>query len=283
MTVPLPIVAAVLFGACCNAAWNVVVKRGSDPFLSMVLVTLGSGLIGGFALPFLPAPAPASWPFIAASVTAQFVYALLLGAAYRAGDLSQAYPVMRGVAPVLVALASGPLIGEGLSAGRWAGVALISGGVLAMALARPGAALPRSWAATGFALANAVAIASYTLIDGIGVRLSGAPLSYAFTTFVLAAVAVTAWAAWRRGRALTAYAVSGWPVLVAGGLGSFLSYSIALWAMTRAPVAVVASLRETSILFATALSILLLKEPTRPARMAATLLIVAGAVVVRGF
>lgn len=272
---------AVLFGALCNAAWNIFVKRGSDPLLSMVLVALGSGLIGAAALPFLPTPAPASWPFIAASVAAQMIYAILLGAAYAAGDLGQAYPLMRGMAPLLVALASGPLIGEAVSPGRWCGVGLISAGVLAMALVRTDRALPRSWATTGFAMANAGAIASYTIIDGIGVRLSGAPLAYAFTTFALTAVPLTAWAFLRRGGGAWRYGVAQWRVLAFGGLGSFISYSIALWAMARAPVAVIASLRETSILFATALSILVLKEGVVPARLVATGLIVLGAVAIR--
>lgn len=281
MSVPLPVVAAILFGAFCNAAWNMAVKRGSDRFLSAVLVCLGCGLIAAVFLPFLGLPEPASWPFVAASVTAQVVYVMLLAAAYGAGDLGLTYPLMRGAAPLLVALASGPLIGEGLPVGRWFGVALISIGVLAMALVRAPSALARSWPAVAFALSNAAVIASYTIVDGVGVRRAGSSLSYAFTTFVLTAVPVVAWAAWRRRGAFLDYAVAGWRVVALGGLGTLTSYSIALWAMTRAPVAVVASLRETSILFATVLSVLVLKEPVLPARLAATGLIVAGAIVIR--
>ena len=119
---------------------------------------------------------------MAGSIIAQVFYIALLSAAYEAGDLGQTYPLMRGAAPLLVALARGPVIGEPLSVGRWCGVALISGGIVAMAFVRGGATLPRSWRAPGFALATAAVIATYTVIDGIGVRRSGAPLSYAFTT-----------------------------------------------------------------------------------------------------
>ncbi len=282
MSVPLPIVAAVLFGALCNASWNIFVKRGTDRFLSSVLVCLGCGLLGALCLPFLPAPAVASWPFILASVTAQVAYITLLSAAYEAGDLGQTYPLMRGTAPLLVALASGPLLGEHLSVGRWCGVGLISGGIVAMAFVRSGETVSRSWTAPGFALATAALIATYTIIDGIGVRVSGAPLSYAFATFVLTAIPLVLRAGIRRGPIFIDQMFERWRILVLGGLASFMSYGIAIWAMARAPVAVVASLRETSILFATALSILVLKEGIIPARLAATALIVLGAIAVRG-
>ncbi|MBE7220445.1 MAG: EamA family transporter, partial [Caulobacteraceae bacterium] len=229
--------AAVLFGALCNASWNIFVKRSADRFLNSVLVCLGCGLLGAAALPFFTAPAPASWPFIAASTAAQIAYIATLSAAYEAGDLSQTYPLMRGTAPLLVALASGPLIGEHLTLGRWCGVALISGGIVGMALVRDGRAASRAWAAPGFALATAALIATYTIIDGIGVRRSGSPLGYAFTTFVLTALPLVGWAAWRRGPILVRQIVARWRILAFGGLASFTSYGIALWAMARAPVA----------------------------------------------
>ena len=283
MSIPLPVVAAVLFGALCNASWNIFVKRSADRFLNSVLVCLGCGLLGGALLPFLAPPAPASWPFLAASMAAQVAYIATLSAAYEAGDLGQTYPLMRGTAPLLVALASGPLIGEPLTAGRWCGVALISGGIVAMAFVRDGRTASRSWAAPAFALATAALIATYTIVDGIGVRRSGSPLAYAFATFVLTAIPLVAWAALRRRTAFLHHIRERWGILAFGGLASFASYGIALWAMARAPVAVVASLRETSILFATLLSILVLKEGLVPARIAATVLIVLGAIAIRGF
>lgn len=278
--IPLPVVAVVLVGALCHATWNAVVKRGADTFLSSVLVGSGCGLIAALALPFLAQPDRSSWPFIAGSVMAQIAYMGLLAAAYRAGDMSQIYPLMRGTAPLLVAIASGPVVGEALSAGRWAGVGLISAGVAAMALVRPGRETG-SRAAVVFALLNAGVIAAYTVIDGIGVRRSGAPVGYAFWTFCLTAIPLITWAGWRRGRSAAVYAAEHWPVIVLGGTGTLVSYTLALWAMSVAPVAVVAALRETAILFATAISAFVLKERVGPARLVATGVILAGVAAVR--
>lgn len=277
---PLPVVGIVLFAAFCHAGWNAIVKGGSDTFLSTVLVAAGAAGIAGAVLPFVKSPEPASWPFIGASVLAQVAYMALLAAAYRTGDLSLTYPLMRGTAPLLVALASGPVVGEGLSTGRWLGVALICTGVAGMALARPAAA-PRNWLAPGLALLNAAVIASYTLLDGLGVRLSKAPAAYAFDTFLLDAIPLLVWTALRQRQAMMAYARENWHVAVIGGAGTLASYSIALWAMTVAPVAVIASLRETSVLFAVAISGFLLGERIAPARLAATALIAVGAAVIR--
>ena len=278
--IPMSVVAVVLFAALCHATWNAVVKSGSDTLMSSVLVAAGCGIIAGVALPFLEQPAIASWPFIAGSVAAQVVYMALLAATYRVGDMSQTYPIMRGTAPLLVALASGPLVGETLSTHQWLGVAIISGGIAAMALAAP--RQRGSLAAPGFALSNAAVIASYTIIDGLGVRRSGATVAYAFWTFLLTAVPLVAWAVLRRRGTFRSYAVAHWPVAVIGGAGTLTSYSLALWAMTVAPVAVIASLREISILFATGISAFVLKERVPPLRLASVAVIMAGAIVLRG-
>lgn len=279
--VPLTVVAVVLVGAFCHATWNAVVKRGADVLMSGILVSAGCGGIAAVILPFLAQPSPACWPFILASAAAQVVYMVLLAAAYGAGDMSQTYPLMRGVAPLIIAVASGPIIGEPLSPARWIGVGLISFGVVAMALVR-GDGAPRNLAAVLFALINAGVIATYTVIDGIGVRRSGHPVSYGFWTFVLMAAPLVVWAGFSRRRAALAYAVGNWPTLAVGGTGTLMSYTLALWAMSVAPVAVVAALRETAIVFATAISAFVLKEHVGPGRLVATGFIVVGIVAVRG-
>ena len=277
---PLSVFVAVLLGAALHATWNAVVKAGGDKLLSTVLVAGGSALI---ALPFLfllPSPAPASWPFLAASTVVQVIYFLLVAAAYRATDMSLAYPLMRGTAPALVALAGTFLLGEHIGPLGWAGVALVSGGVLAMAgtgralggASRRGALL---------ALLNAGVIATYTLIDGIGIRRAGAPVSYAMWLFVANAAPILAWAISTRGPGLFAYARSNARVGLLGGFGNLGSYGLALWAMTGAPVAVVAALRETSILFGLAIAGLFLGERIGRARLAAAALILVGAMVLR--
>ena len=255
---------------------NLRATNSSTPLWS----STSAGLIAAICLPFLPAPARESWPFLAASGVAQVVYLVLVAAAYRSGDMSQAYPIMRGTAPLIVAIASGPLIGEVLSLQKWAGIALICGGVLALALeSRRRAGSNR--AATMFALINAVVIASYTLIDGVGVRHSGAPAAYTMWVFVLNAVPLFVWTTVMRRGELWPHFVKRTRLATIGGVGTLGSYGLALWAMTMAPVAAVAALRETSILFAVAISAFILNESVGPKRLAAVGLIAAGAAVMR--
>lgn len=274
------VVLVVLFAALMHASWNAVVKSEGDKFLNTVVVVTSAGLIAAVCLPFLPAPAPESWPFLAASGVAQVIYLALVAAAYRSGDMSQAYPIMRGTAPLIVALASGPLVGEVLSLQKWIGIALICAGVLALALEsrrRVGA----NRTTTILALVNAVVIASYTLIDGLGVRHSGAPAAYTMWVFVLNAVPLLVWTLIMRRGELWPHFVKRTRLATIGGVGTLGSYGLALWAMTMAPVAAVAALRETSILFAVAISAFILKERVGPKRLAAVAFIAAGAAVMR--
>ncbi|PHV25898.1 EamA family transporter [Janthinobacterium sp. BJB426] len=279
------VVAVVLFAALLHASWNAIVKSGKDTFLSTVLVSVGAALISLAVLPFVHAPAPASWPYLAASAVAQLAYYSLLAAAYKAGDMSHAYPLMRGSAPLIVALASWPLIGERLSAMQMGAVTCICTGILGLYVAARTSTIgkvPKSTGhATAFALGNACVIASYTLIDGIGVRLSGAPAAYTMWIFVLNGAGLLLWTALRRPADLLAYAQTQWRLAAVGGFGTLASYGLALWAMTQAPVAAIAALRETSILFAIAIAALFLREKISPRRYLAISLIAAGAILMR--
>nr|WP_229502080.1 EamA family transporter [Telluria cellulosilytica] len=261
-----------------HASWNTLLKRRGEPLLATVLVVAGSACVAILLLPFLPAPARASWPFIAASGVVQAAYFLLLIETYRDGQVSHAYPLMRGCAPLLVAIVNGPLTGDLLSPGQWVAMLLICGGVLGLWLAAPATGARRT---TVFALLTAGVIAACTLIDGQGVRLSGAPAAYTLWIFLLTGAWVCAWTARGRVGALVAFARANPLVAPLGGLASVGSYGIALWAMTRAPVAAVAALRETSILFATAIAAFILREPIGRARLAAVTLIACGAVAMR--
>jgi drug/metabolite transporter (DMT)-like permease len=278
--VPGVVIAAVLFAALMHASWNALLKSRGDIFLSTVLVVAGGGLLGALALPFLAAPAPASWPFIAASSLVQIIYYALLVETYRGGEMSHAYPLMRGSAPLLVALAHGPLTGERLAATQWLAVGLICGGILALyASARSTTAAARR--TTVFALLTACVIAAYTMIDGAGVRRSGAPAAYTIWIFILSASGVLAWALARRAKDLAPFARANLHVVLFGGVTTLGSYGIALWAMTLAPVAAIAALRETSILFATAIAALVLGERIGAARLSAATLVACSAVAMR--
>lgn len=277
----------VLFAALLHASWNALVKAGPDKYLSSVLVACGAGLVALPLLPLLGAPLPSSWPWLAASACCQVLYYRLLAAAYQHGDMSLAYPLMRGAAPLLVALASVPLLGERLHWRQDLAVALICGGVLTLTILRGASAGADSAAnraarrrATGYALLNAAVIAAYTMIDAVGVRRSGAPAAYTAWLFALTAILLLLGAG-RRRAALPAYARSHARVMLVGGGGTLASYGLALWAMTQAPVAAVAALRETAILFAAAIAALFLGERLAPGRLLAVGLIACGAIVMR--
>ena len=269
---------AVLLGAMLHAAWNALVKSGADKALDTGLVVAGSTLIALLALPFLPLPAPESWPLLLASGVIHVGYFLLVIAAYRAGEMSLAYPLMRGTPPLLVALLSSSVLGEALGTAGWIGVVLVSAGVLATALQRGGRAGGR---AVALALGNAAVIATYTLVDGIGARLSGHAVAYTLWVFVLTAAMLLPVLARGRSGTLAQQLRTRWHIGLGGGFCTLASYALALWAMTQAPIAMVAALRETSILFGVALATVLLRERPGSLRLAGTAAIAAGAAVLR--
>lgn len=274
---PLPALLLMLCMASLSATWNALIKGADNKFYMTILVTAGAGLLGLAALPLLGHPAPASWPYIAASAGCSVVYYLLVAEIYHVADLSATYPLMRGTAPLLVALASRVALGERLSMPAWLGVALICLGILGLALSSRG----RSPKGVALALANAVVIAAYTLIDGKGARLSGASAAYGMWVYILTALPLVGWALLRHRQPFLAFVARRWPAGALGGLLGVLVYGTTLWAMTIAPVAVVAALRETSILFAVAISGWFLKERVGPRRAVLACAIAGGAMVLR--
>lgn len=276
--IDLPVFVLILFAASLHASWNAFLKGSGDTLLSTTLVMGGAALLAMVALPFLPVPARASWPYLAASTLLQVGYLVLLVRVYRTVDMSLAYPLMRGCAPLTVALVSHFLLGEAVPLLAWAGVATICLGILAMAAGARGTLRPAGLAA---ALTNAAIIAAYTLIDGTGARASGTPTAYTLWLSLLTGIAMIIWTCRARGSSAYGYIRKNWPIGLFGGLATMVSYSIALWAMTMAPIAMVAALRETSILFATAISALVLRERVGPARIAAAVIIACGAMLLR--
>jgi len=273
---PLDVLLVVLLGALLHALWNALVRAASDKLHGTLRVVWGSGLLTLVSLPFLPLPAPASWPYLAASVLIHVAYFSLLAFSYRAAELSLAYPVMRGTAPAITALAAALLLQEMPSAGGWAGIVLICGGVLLLALGHGAPAR----AALRPALGNALVIAAYTLVDGQGARLSGHAFSYTGWIFLATAVLMLGLTFALRGPTEMRQMLPGWRIGLLGLLGggcTLASYALALWAMIRAPIATVAALRETSIVFAALIGLLFLKERLRPQRLASVLLVCAGA------
>lgn len=275
---PLDVIALVLFGALLHATWNALVKAGSEKSLDAAMVALGAAVVALPFLPFLPAPKPEAWPYLLVSAFLQFAYFQLVAASYRAGDIGLVYPLMRGTAPLIVAATSSIVVGEQLTGGALAGILTISAGVLTLAVesGRGGKQ------AVVLALINACVIASYTFVDGIGARVSGNAISYTLWMAPLPPILLFAWAFASRGVKPVSRHVyhHAWRGLI-GGAGSLGAYGLALWAMTRAPVATVAALRETAILFAIVISVIFLKERISIWRIAAACVIALGALMLR--
>jgi drug/metabolite transporter (DMT)-like permease len=271
----LGVTAAVLAAALLHATWNALIKASRDIVFDTALVVAAAALIAALAIPWLPAPAVPSWPYLAASAVVHQAYFALLAAAYRRGDLSFAYPLMRGLPPLLVALGGLVLLPDPRSAWLWSGIGAISLGVIWIGGLHPRLLVTRARSAA-FAVGNAVVIAGYTLIDGLGVRLSGNSASYGLWLFFLTAWPYVGIALWSRRAALGAHLRRQWWRGLLGGTLTIAAYLIALWAMTRAPIAAVAALRETSVIFAAAIGAWLLKEPFGRHRVAGACLVVAG-------
>ncbi len=275
---PLPVLLAVLFGALLHATWNVTVRAGGDRRRETALLVTGACVLSVFALPFLEQPGVASWPYVAASAVVHVGYFWLVAAAYARGSVALAYPLMRGVAPALVAVAAWLLLGETLPPLGWLGIGAVCGGVLMMAR-RQGVA--GEAVTVRLALANALVVAAYTLIDGMGVRLSGSPLAYTMWIFVLTAAPSLLALQHRRGWASWHASAPEMRRAFGSGACSVGSYALGLWAMTRAPVAPVAALRETAMLFGLVLARIILGEKPGALRWTAAGAIAVGAALLR--
>ena len=284
LALTLPVTLIVLFGALLHASWNALVKSSSDKSLDTALIHVLGGAVAVPLVLLAGLPPLASLPFLAASIIIHIGYYIALAGAYRHGDLGMTYPIMRGTAPLLVAIFSGLVIGEHLSTAAWLGIAGISAGVLVLGWSRGMFADHAHRKALAFALSNAVIIAIYTLVDGLGVRTAvqhgGSALQYVATLFLLDGFPFFVFVMWQRKAQQRvdawAYMRGRWPLALMGTLASLGSYGIALWAMTQAPVATVAALREVSVLFAALLGTLLLKEAFGLRRGVGTLLILGG-------
>jgi phosphonate utilization associated putative membrane protein len=278
MVLTWPVILAVLFGALLHASWNALVKSSTHKDLDMAVIHLIGSFLAIPLVAWVGWPDAKAWPYIAATVVIHIGYYTALTGAYQHGDLGLTYPLMRGLAPLLVALSATFTVGESLSAVAWLGVLGVSCGVLVLGLSSHARAAPK---AIAFALTNAVIIAAYTVVDALGVRASGNPVQYISTLFLFAGWPFALMMFARHGRVMTQYAQKRWPLATIGAAASLASYGIALWAMTRAPVATIAALRETSVLFAVFLGAWFLKEAFTVRRVVGTGVIVAGVMALR--
>ncbi|MFI2434832.1 EamA family transporter [Streptomyces sp. NPDC018693] len=269
------VVSAVLLAAVAHASWNAVAHRIDDKLVGFTLIAGGGMLIGLALAPFAAFPAAGAWPYLLASAAIHMAYYALLMRSFRLGDFGQAYPIARGSAPLVVTVLAALFAHEVPDGWAAAGVALSCAGLTGVALWGLRGRRP-DWAAIGAALATGLTIAAYTVVDGLGVRASGSSLGYIAWLMAVQGGLVPAYA-WYRWRGGTIARIR--PFARLGLLGAALSvaaYALVLWAQTRAELAPVAALRESSILVGAAIGAVFFKERFGAPRIAAAGLLVVG-------
>lgn len=271
-----PLVAGfVLLAALMHASWNAVVKSDTDRQTSLALVMLAGIPFGLVLLPFSGGMGREAWIWLGASVFVHCLYYVCLLKAYRFGDLSQVYPIARGLGPLLVALTSGLTFGEVLSPRELAGVFIVSLGIASLAFGgRHSPAENRH--ALVFAVLTGLCIASYTVIDARGVRAAADPLAYIAWLNITEAPWIAILALGTRGGAFIAAARHGWKRGLAGGVIAAAGYGITMYAFSRSGAAHVAALREISVIFAAIIGALLLGEGFGWRRVLAAALVAGG-------
>jgi len=270
---------AVLFAALLHASWNAIIRTSGNRFQGMLILTTAQGTMGLFMAPFFPLPSGEVWIWLIASGVLHTGYKMFLAAAYKHGDLSRVYPIARGVAPMIVVLAGMFFLSDDLNIKQYIGVALIGGGIILMAhgIFRNGEArvlIP-------FALGSALCTAGYSIVDGLGARVAGDASQFIAwillfdMLFFTSSTLVTTGPRHYRASAKT------WIIGSLAGALSLATYWIVVWAMTIAPIALVTALRETSVLFAVMIGVLLMKEKADLGKIIAALVVVTGVIVIR--
>lgn len=275
----ISVLLAVLGSAFLHALWNSLVKVGTSRLGAMVALTICGVPIGLVIALLRPWPAPEVLPWLGASVVAHFFYMFFLSSAYERGDLSRVYPIARGTAPLLVALASGALLGDALSGHQFAGVVVLALGILMMAQGVFTSNENRRL--IPFALGSALATACYTLTDGQGARVAGDAVAFVAWTLTLNGLTFAPIMVIFRGPQILPRQRRVWIVGAFAALASYVAYAVSVWAMTVAPIALVAALRETSILFAVLIGWMVFGEAMTRGKALAALVIVAGVVLTR--
>lgn len=275
------IVALILLAAALHAGWNTLIKINGDRVAVMAFITLAGSFLSLFALPFVDSPSPESWPLLIVSILIHTGYHFFLPIAYNHGDLGQVYPIARGSSPILVTLGAIFLAGEHVDPIAMIGVVCLAVGVMTLALEK-GKGVAINPKAILFALATGVCIASYTVVDGLGVRQAGSILGFAvwltigdgILTFLIALI-------WKR-REIWSVASSNLFTGLLGGTMQVGAYWIIIFALAMAPMGMVSALRETSVLFAALISTFLLKEGFSVWRFVSAGLVTFGLLLSRG-
>ena len=270
---------AVLFAALLHASWNAIIRTSGNRFQGMLILTTAQGTMGLFMAPFFPLPSGEVWIWLIASGVLHTGYKMFLAAAYKHGDLSRVYPIARGVAPMIVVLAGMFFLSDDLNIKEYIGVALIGGGIILMAhgIFRNGEArvlIP-------FALGSALCTAGYSIVDGLGARVAGDASQFIAWILLFDMLFFTSSTLMTVGPRHYRASAKTWIIGSFAGALSLATYWIVVWAMTIAPIALVTALRETSVLFAVMIGVLLMKEKADLGKIIAALVVVTGIVVIR--
>ncbi|MFE5207546.1 EamA family transporter [Streptomyces sp. NPDC056600] len=269
------VVAAVVLAAVAHASWNALAHGITDKLTGFTLIAGGGALIGVAAMPLVPVPAAGAWPYLLGSGVLHVVYYALLMRSFKLGDFGQAYPIARGTAPLVVTVLAAVFADEVPDGWAMAGVAVSCLGLTAVALWGLRGRRP-DWAAIGAAFATGLAIAAYTVVDGLGVRAAGSAPGYTAYLMALGGLGVPLFAVHRlRGRTLAVLRPHAALGLLGAGL-SVAAYGLVLWAQTRGAMAPIAALRESSIIVGAAIGAVFFKERFGMPRMVGAVLMVAG-------
>ena len=273
-TLSLSVTLAVLAAAVTHAVWNAIAHGIKDQTLAFALIGVGGAAVSVPLVIVAALPRSSAWPYLLASVAIHVFYNLLLMQCYRLGEFSQVYPLARGVSPLVVTILAAVFVHEHLAPAQIGGVAVVSAGLAFLVFGgrRPGRGALLAAVGTG------LTIAAYTTVDGVGVRASASPVGYIGWLILLQSLCVPLFAAVRRRDVLLKQPrrilLSG---LLAGAL-SVLAYGLVLWAQTKGALAPIAALRETSVIFGAIIGTLVFREPFGRSRITATVLVVAGIV-----
>ena len=269
------VVAAVLAAAFVHAVWNALAHNIRDTLAGFVLISIAATVCSAVLVAAVGLPAPRAWPFIVVSAALEVGYLFALLQAYRLGEFGQMYPIARGTSPWVVALVATTVLGQPLPPAELIGILVISAGLIGLAFAGglPGRAQLPALAA---ALGTGLLIASYTIVDGVGVRRSGDVLAYIGWIFLLQGPVLPVVALVRYGRALPGRLRPVWIRGLAGGALSMLAYGLVVWAQSRGALAPIAALRETSIVIATIIATVVFKERFGRVRLVASTAVVLG-------
>ncbi len=270
---------AVMGGAFLHALWNAIIKLGASKMTSMFILTLVQGILGCAIALTRPLPSGEVWLWLLASGVFHSAYKLFLAFAYEQGDLSRVYPIARGTAPMIVLAISAAFLADQIASWEYIGILVLGCGILLMA--RGAFASGESRKLVPFALGSAMATAGYSLVDGLGARVSGDAVAYVGWLFTLDALFFTPCCVLLRGSAVLRADKRAWMMGSVAAMASYGAYAIAVWAMTVAPIALVAAIRETSILFAVLIGWIVFHERMDKAKAISAVLIVGGVMITR--